>query len=192
MNSWKHFYGNVRSLIIVVTLLFMSCQSHIMKNKTIMEYKPQTFTSVPINSMEQNICSPSNPGPEWRGILINAPEEIGFALGETRIILPICGYYHLDMESLLESQPLKFNVSKKGEDHFFSGFLLDKDPSPQEPEPFSTEVRKEDLKDLSLGSYFNPNLIDYVNVPLITGEYQVFVEYGGIKSNTVIVKVTIK
>ena len=157
-----------------------------------MEFKPQTFSSIPINRMEQNDCSPANPGPEWRGILINAPVEMGFALGETRIILPICGYYHLDMESLLESQLLKFYVFRIGEDHIFSGFLLDKDPSPQAPEPFSTEVKKEDLKGVSLGSYFNPNLLDYVNVPLITGKYQIFVEYGGMKSNTVTVKVTIK
>ena len=157
-----------------------------------MKFNPQKFNNISINTYEQSQCSPAEPGPEWKGIIINAPEEMTFTERQESILLPICGYYRLDMKSLSKSEGLKLNIFKKGSDKMVSGFILEKDPNPQAPEPFSTEVAEEETKDLALGGYFNSNLLDYVDIELETGEYEVYVEDGGMKSNTVIIKVEIK
>jgi len=156
-----------------------------------MEFKPKTFSKVYVNSYEPNLCSPLEQKPEWLGIIIEAPEEIIFSVNEKMIYLPICGYYRLDINSLRTSQPIKLSVNYIGDDKVFSGFLIESDTSPTVPQPKSTEVTEEESEGMALGEYFNPDLLNYVEFPLIPGEIQVFVEYGGMKSNTVTIKIQI-
>jgi hypothetical protein len=157
-----------------------------------MEFKPEKFSKVPVNTFEPNLCSPEEQDPEWRGILIEAPKEVIFSAGDSEKYIPVCGYYQLDMDRLKTSQPLKLNVIKQGDDKIFSGFVVEEDPSPSEPEPFPTDSVEEEDEGLVLGSYFNPDLLNFVRIPLITGEYIIFAEYAGMKSNTVNIKIQVK
>ncbi|NJM12151.1 MAG: hypothetical protein HC889_09940 [Synechococcaceae cyanobacterium SM1_2_3] len=45
------------------------------------------------------------------------------------------------------------------------------------------------LKGIAIGSYFNPNLADYVKLPAVLASYAVHVEYGGFQSNAVKIEV---
>ena len=150
-----------------------------------MELIPKIFHEVEVNSWEENACSPSDPGPEWSGILINGPEKVILSNSGSDAIIPVCGYYQLDLIDIYDADPLRINLKLPGSDDFVIGFIVDNDPSPDEPEPFDTEVNREDLADLGTDGYFNPNILDFVNIILIPGRYELFVDFGGHQSNVI-------
>ncbi len=157
-----------------------------------MEYNPESFSKVIINSREENVCSPKKPEITWRGILINVPVEIIVKPLEDSVIIPLCGFYHLDLSKMHHAEALKFTVIQTEPKVTFVGLFLDEDPSPQAPNPDDEPVNPEDLKGMSTSTYFNPNLLQYVHFPAIPGDYKVYVEYAGSKSNIALFKIRTK
>jgi len=180
---------NILSIGMAVAFLFFACVNNICGGLT-MEFKPKKFSKVPINFNDLNVCSPSatGKGPSWEGIEINVPEQILVPKGSAKPIIPVCGYYCIETIKLMTLQPFKIIIIYHKTNTTFSGLLIDNDPSPEAPDPFedeSDEIDIEEIKGMYNCGYFNPNILDYVRTPpLQSGEYEVFIERGNIKSNS--------
>lgn len=150
------------------------------------------FYQVPLNTRESNPCSPKDPGPKWRGILIQAPKRVVFKrgqeAGEAFAVIPICGFYTLDLVSLMNGAPMTLIATDKSTQRVYSGAVVEADPSPNDPPPDDEPVDPTALKGLATSSYFNPNLASYVGLPARPAVYEVIVEYGGMQSNKVTIE----
>ena len=89
------------------------------------------FDQVPLNSRERTACSPDNPGPRWRGILINAPTRASRQTGS----IPICGLYTLELTAIAANLPLTLVAVDVQRGETFKGAVVNKDPSPEVPPP---------------------------------------------------------
>jgi hypothetical protein len=150
-----------------------------------MEFKPEKFGKVLLNTSVASECSPPEQLPTWRGIIINAPETIKGRVGDSGISIPICGYYQLAMDALEASGPMRFVVKHKDSDSIYRGAMIEEDASPDVPSPNEKALSPEQMKRMASGSYFNPDLLRYVKMPTAPGSYDVYAEYAGAKSNTV-------
>jgi hypothetical protein len=150
------------------------------------------FKSV-VNTQGPNPCSPKDPGPAWRGILIRAPKQVSLTpvSGDSpAIIIPVCGYYMLEVLSLLDSaQQMKMIAKNLKSGRVYQGDVIDRDPSPEIPPPDDKPLDPATLlPGLAIGAYFNKNLAEYVNLPRAPAIYEVYVEYGGLQSNKAIIE----
>ncbi len=159
-----------------------------------MKIDQKLFLNVPLNSNDPNPCSPPDPGPDWRGIKIQAPEQVLFKRGErvgeygAFAAITICGYYLMDVPTVPWTQPMRLFAVDTTTGTGYSGDVIELDPSPEEPPPEDEEpLSPEEVKGLASGGYFNPNLADFVRLPEEPAVYNVHVEYRGFKSNVVTV-----
>lgn len=158
-----------------------------------MDIDPQIFLDVPLNENQPHRCSPSEPAPSWRGVVITAPTRVRFkkgdAVGPTRAFaaIPICGYFRADIRLDRPRQPMRLVAINLRTADEFTGPIVDLDSSPSVPDPDAQPVRAEDVKGLVGGGYFNPNLADYVALPQTSGAYRVHVEWNEFRSNEVTV-----
>src|SRR2546423_8811780 len=85
----------------------------------------KTFAQVPLNTRERTACSPQNPGPEWRGILIQAPARAAHpasaGAGKAPKGVPVCGLYTLDMSALAASGPMMLVALDRQRGEIFKG-----------------------------------------------------------------------
>jgi len=166
----------------------------IQKGVKTMAIDQKLFLNVPLNSNEKNPCSPPEPGPTWRGILIQMPIQVKFKRG-VRIgtqgafaAIPICGYYLLDVPASPVKEPMRLFAVDKRTGKVYSGDVKELDPSPEAPPPESEPLSPEELKGLASGGYFNPNLADFVRLPEISAVYDVHVEFRKFPSNVATVE----
>lgn len=177
------------ALLIIISL---SCNNLVTKQRNNMEFYPQKFSKVPVNTELENLCSPEEPEADWCGILINGPQKIILNHIDEEIFIPICGFYQIETANLLDSKPITLNVMLEGRDEIYSGFSIESSQDLEIPKPQISKLKPEDVKDeLSLG-YFNPDLLEYVDMPITNGVYKVFVEYGNRKSNIITISLEIK
>jgi len=175
-----------------------SCRTDIVKQEKKMEIDQKLFLDVPLNSKAPNRCSPPNPGPAWRGVMIRAPKRVIFER-DKRIgkygafaAIPICGYYFVDVVVDPEAKPMRLVAVDKQTGKIYSGDLVDLEPDIDEPPEDEEPVGPDKLKGLATGGYFNPNLADFVNLPEAPGIYNVHVEYRNFKSNVVTIELVEK
>ena len=68
------------------------------------------FEQVPLNQRLPNPCSPAEPPLPWLGLVIQAPSLVSFKVGQPVdgrfAAIPICGFYRLELLSLLDAKPL--------------------------------------------------------------------------------------
>lgn len=159
---------------------------------------PRVFLQVPLNTFNQTVCTPEQPGdPSWRGILIRTPTRVFFrrgkGVGETKAFaaIPVCGLAYLDVlfPVPLEPEPILLVAKDRRTGKVYSGHIVEVKASPKEPQPPAPSLSQEDVKGLASGTYFNPNLADFVKIPEFPGEYDVHVEIRGIRSNVVRIEV---
>lgn len=190
---------NVNSIYLIICLnifsiFFGTCQTTKVNKTNSMDIKPDIFKNVPLNTSEENPCSP--PEIDSTGIAIQAPAEVTIAVNDANKAIPICGLYMVELLALKKNNlPLKLNVYHIESDFKFSGFMIEKEPHLQAPEPkpqFQVDEPEPDLSGTVIGSYFNPNLLKYVKFPLLPGFYEVHAEYADLASNKVTIKVVIK
>jgi hypothetical protein len=164
-----------------------------------MKFKPETFNKVEPNSIDRiENCAP----PEFlvgeRGIRITAPKEVFIDLSEKRKYIVICGEYSLALAKLEEfANPMLIHVYHVETKKSFKGYLqeINSEPSPSKPPDDSIVIEDTDVtvaKIAAYGSSFNPDILSYVDFPLLPGNYIVYVEYGGEKSNEVLIHVKMK
>jgi hypothetical protein len=178
-----------RNLIIgLLPMLLFSCSSVNNNQRSyLVDSTDKSFFEVLLTSEERTLCSPDEMPSNWIGIVINAPLNID----NNQFVFPICGFYRLSLASINDSDPLKILVRHIETDMQYTGFLIDIDDNPEEPFPLSEGLEGDvgNYENMTLASYFNPNILDYVDMPLIVGRYQVVIEYGNEKSNQVLVSI---
>lgn len=169
-----------------------SRKTKVEKKERPMEIDQKLFLKVPLNSNEPNPCSPQQPDPNWRGILIQAPKQVTFKgsekVGEYGAFaaIPICGYYFLNVPTEPTDESMRLVAVDRRTGTAYSGDIIELNPSPEEPPPEDEEpLSTEEVKGLASGGYFNPNLADFVRLPEEPAVYNVLVEYRGFKSNVV-------
>lgn len=149
----------------------------------------ERFEHVPFGSGARNGCSPAEPALPWHGLVMQAPTQVGYRKGRPAnggfASIPICGFYRIGMEHLLDGRPLML-VAVNLKDHArYSGPMIDPEPGQIEPKPGARPLDPESVKGMSTGGYFNVNLTRYVALPEADAVYQVHAEYGGSVSNPV-------
>lgn len=150
------------------------------------------FQDVPLNTQESNLCSPKDPGPRWRGIQIQAPTRVMFdrrTAREAFVVLPVCGFYTLQLDAL-DSGPMMLIVTDRATRQVYRGAVVDADPNPIVRNPLAPQRNPAKPRG-ALSSYFNPNVARYVEFPMRSASYEVVVEYGGMRSNSVTVEVIV-
>jgi hypothetical protein len=161
-----------------------------------MKIEPKKYENVPINTTEQNNCSPREPMDlDWRGILINAPTKVYFKKDEivddfgAFVQVPVCGYYLLEAEKSDSNENMKIIARNIKNNIKYEGLIFILDYSPEEPPPFDElSFSKEELEGISVGSYFNYNIINFVDLPVEEAKYEVWVNLNNIESNKVIIE----
>ncbi|GMV95715.1 MAG: hypothetical protein AMXMBFR83_00860 [Phycisphaerae bacterium] len=149
------------------------------------------FRNVPLNTNDENPCSPQVADRAWRGIVIRAPRRVTFKPGAARpfAVIPICGYKLLEVPAKPSQERIRLVAVNRATGATYSGEVVELDPSPQEPPPEAPPLSAKELKGLASGGYFNPNLTDFVELPETTATYLVHVEFQGAKSNVVTIAV---
>jgi hypothetical protein len=152
------------------------------------------FDQVPLNSREKTNCSPTGPALPWKGLVIVAPEVVTFesdqVVTDKSVSLPVCGYYRVDLEKLLEGKALALVAVDTATKEEYRGDMLDNDEGIMAPEPEESEpLTASNVEGMSTASYFNPDLFHYIDLPKQDAVYEVYAEYGGYTSNVVRVKV---
>ncbi len=165
------------------------------QNEEIKMMEPKVFLEVPLNTFERTNCSPPEPDPSWRGVVIQAPRRVSFKrgvrVGETKAFaaIPICGLYVLDVPFPVVEDVVQLVAQDKKTGKIYSGPIVELDPSPEAPHPGRPPLRKEDVEGLATGRYFNPNLADFVKLPEAPAVYEVYAEVRGIRSNLVTIEI---
>ncbi len=155
----------------------------------------ETFLTVPLNSYEKNPCSPSVQNLSWRGILIQAPQQVHFKPGKTVgmygafAAIPICGFYLFDISKSPYQAPMCLYAIDKKHDKRYWGNVVELNTSSREPDPEEAPIPDSALEGKAVGGYFNPNLADFVKLPEEPALYDVYVEYMGYKSNIVPIEI---
>ena len=187
----------IRILFCLVAL--SSCQASSTSRSHIVANSNADFKEIELNSDSQNPCSPDiGSQPDFMGIAINVPTEVEFNESEPAedgsfVVIPICGYYQLDMFELSKDSVIQLFAMNIETQQIYRGELVDQDAGTEEPMPLDEpELQPEDLEGQLLSTYFNPNLSHYVNLPVEEATYKILVQIGQVKSNIVEIKVARK
>jgi hypothetical protein len=185
----KQLASSCRLLMISLLLLvlFGCSQTNNNYRRHLMDTNNQSFFDISLNSEERTPCSPAEKPSDWLGVVINAP----LSIDKTKSIFPVCGFYRLSLFNMPDSEPLKIWVRHVESGIEYTGFMIDIDDNLEAPMPFIEAPDKDasEYESMILAAYFNPNILDYVEMPLIAGSYQVVIEYGHEKSNMVRVSI---
>lgn len=170
------------------------------------------------HSVIPNACTPQLEKGKT-GIKINGPRQMicyiitsdTQAIGVTVVpYLPICFSYKITKKRQYkhyEESNIIIYIKNEKDKNWTSGVVHYEDdgyniPSPEEEEDMrkiQEEVKNaqnysEDTLDKgpSFGATMNLNVLEYVNIPLKSGEYEIYLTNFGLESNHIIVKIVIK
>jgi len=149
------------------------------------------FQQVPLDTNTQAACSPTDPGIDWRGVLIRAPSRIVLPKenSEQTLIIPICGLYLVDVANTFRHPGPKILIavdSTSGKT--YKGALVKRPRERIIPPPPSRPVNPNSKA--AFGNYFNVNAADYIVLPLQPAHYRLKIEYAGYQSNEVVIEIT--
>ena len=197
------------------TTAFCQTSKNISKMQTI-QFIPEEFHDVKLGHYESsaNNCTPHYPYFEFQllnEIAINAPEKIifNFSNGDIIPVIPICGAYIITLRRGAKYAHLStqmIHIRKIDEGTVYSGGIIDKnleyehpalppDHLQQQEERARRieEAQKYSDKELdegqASGSAMNINLLEYVDMPLTPGSYEIWLSFNGLESNRVIVEI---
>ena len=145
------------------------------------------FHNVPLNTHEPHACSPTDPGGNWRGILVRAPSRVAPREHETHaaLTLPLCGLYRLGAASVMGQKPMTLVITDHDSKQVYRAEVIEQDSSPEEPPPPSAPLDPAELATMTIGSHFNLDVTTYVALPAGPAHYDIVVEYAGQRSNQV-------
>ncbi len=156
---------------------------------------PEDFLNVDLEVNNMNPCSPPTPTkPGWRGIIIKAPERIYFSedeanpSSESSVVFPICGFYLINIDMDAESTPMTLVAENIDTGQVFKGPMIKDEEIPDEPPPEREPLEPEEVEGMASGGYFNTDLLTYTALPLESAVYNVHVEFSGMTSNAVKVR----
>jgi len=141
----------------------------------------------PYYDAQEHPDSPQAPNPQWRGVLISAPERSVLTLRQPMVILR--GTFAIQGNQMTESSRLVLKAVDLRTKQEYSGVAGQQDPSPVVPDPNADEP--EDPEDIELArqmiytGFFNTDIIGMLGLPRSPGAYRVWAEYGTVKSNEI-------
>jgi len=160
-----------------------------------LQLKANTYTMSDLEplagSRMKTICSPDEPPLPWKGLVINAVGEVKLESKDGFAGLIICGYYRVDLVKLLDGKALNLVAVNVSTGQEYRGEMLDPEEGTIAKNPDAEPVTPDMVEGMSTASYFNPDLLAYVDLPKTSAIYDIFAEYGGHTSNVVRVKVVI-
>jgi hypothetical protein len=158
-------------------------------------YELAKYDDVQLGTREPSACSPTRPDDvKWRGILIQARSHVTLIPGRPAAsgrfaVIPVCGLYMLDLLNLMGGQAMQFVITDAESRQVYRGPVIEVDDNPQAPNPDEKPIDPASLKGIATGSHFNLDATQYVALPARAATYQIAIEYGGSRSNTVTVVV---
>jgi DNA-binding Lrp family transcriptional regulator len=180
------------------------------------KFIPKEFHDVKLGYSQgsSNLCSPKFPsGTPINSITINTPSKIIYNT-ENRdfiFVIPVCAAYQITDRRGYKYSALSrrvLHIKKVGEETIYSGEIVDKDESliilppnydlmvkrhkerVEEAQNYTDEELNE--SQFSSGGYLNINLMEYVDIPLQTGKYEIYLSFCGLESNHTIVEIVFK
>jgi hypothetical protein len=158
-----------------------------------MMFDDKLFEKVSLETSEQNACSPTDPGTNWRGVILRAPSQVFLPdpnSPRSALTIPLCGLYFVDVPSALRHPgPMVLIVVDDISGDVYRGAIATQDPHPTIPPPPSPPLDPALYANQAYGSYFNVDVASYVALPLRPARYRLIVEYAGHRSNEVHVEV---
>jgi hypothetical protein len=140
-------------------------------------------------------CSPDIDDPDFRGIVLNAPEVVYFSPGESNPIsgafaqVIVCGAFAFDYDTMGLEGDFADSIVVVAVDEAsrasFHGTMLGIENQEPEPAGIYGEVTPADLSDDVIGGYFNPNLAVILGLPEKEADYVVYALLGPFESNRV-------
>jgi hypothetical protein len=181
--------------VLLLCLVSAGCRQHGAKKDGAVMTDPEVFQGVELNTFRPGRCSPPEPDPRWRGVAIQAPRRVWFQRGtrvgrtEAFAAIPICGVYMLDVPFPLAKDVIVLVAVEKRTGRQYAGPVQSANPNPTVPPPEGPPLRKEDVKGLASGGYFNPNLADFAGLPEEPGTYDVYAQVRDQRSNVVMIEI---
>ena len=184
------------------------------------KFIPEEFEKIDLESMESEKCrcSPNYPHKirEFNGLKINIPEKILFSSLDENFtpILPVCiahstSYlrtlkYHNFSEKTIYIKPENGDIEYSG--HYFDKRAVNETPMDmdsllaakelQQRQQEIEDAQKLSDRDLNEGSYskgfLNVNAFNYVDMPFLSGKYEIWLTYYGLESNRAIVEIIVE
>ena len=204
----------ILSLLLLIVVMNSSCQNfNKSKNMKNIEFIPKEFHEVELGyyKSEDNECTPLYPYSAYLNneIKINIPKKIIIRRPVSEIvpIIPVCGTYMITFRRGLKYDHLSakmFYIRKVGEERWYSGkmmspnageFLLPPDHDEEERERDEKVKQAQQYSDDELdegngwGSAFNVDLMEYVDIQLEPGVYEVYLSFSGMSSNRMRVEI---
>ena len=163
------------------------------KKDKVKKMDQKIFKNVTLNTFQPTTCSPPQPDPSWRGVVIQAPAKVGFKRGKpfaegAFARIPVCGVYRLNVPFPIVEDVIEIVAKDKKTGKVYSGIVSEVDDSPEELPPPAPPLTKEQVAGLASGRYFNPNLANFVELPHEPAVYEVHVKVRDARSNTVTIE----
>lgn len=137
-----------------------------------------------------NGCTPSIDD-NFVGVKINGPDEITLSAERSEAMIPLCGVYRLIFDYIVKlgspeghmSIIVIHNESQKS----YTGRILGDGPILANPNQMLKNLEGQG-ESFETG-YFDINLLDYVSLPLMSGDYHIYVVLKEYKSNVIHLKI---
>ena len=178
------------------------------------QYIPDEFHDVELSyyNGKEYPCTPSYPNFDLMNeIAINSPSKIICHPKDSGFIptIPLRGFYMITLRRCAKYYDLAadiIHIRKKDEDIWYTGEMKEYTENPILPpghEEAEIERQKEiekaqkyNLEDLNegqaSGGAFNINLLKYINMPFLPGNYEIYMSSCGLESNHVEVEIVIE
>jgi hypothetical protein len=196
-NRWCQCTGAIRhfgSVIVWVWVLFCIAGDVTLFNNVAYPSSEEsvkmenTFSGFKPGNHGANGCTPSI-GDDFLGIKINGPEEIVLSKGQ--MILPLSGIYRFRVDYILKfgspEEHMSIIVSNREKKKSYAGRIRSLDPILDDPTTVSIDA--ETAKTTYETGYFDINVLDYVSLQLVPGDYDVYVVLEEHKSNMIHIKI---
>lgn len=182
------------------------------------KFIPEEFNNIKLgyNETEQSVSSLQFPdGIPINTITISTPDKIvcNLKYEDFTPVIPVCAVYLVSLKRGLKYNDLSammLHIRKLDEKAVHSGEIVDKGLGDDHPilPPGHLEDEKQrlamveeaqgysdeelDLPGLFEGNFLNINLIEYIDIPLKSGKYEIYLSFSGLESNRTIVEVLCK
>ena len=187
------FVNSKRTVFISFLTIGLAAWLPVSSGETKFSDKSCDFNKVPVNTAYKNDCSPVVYEDNFFGIKIKAPKEVkisqsGKHLTEKYANIPILGYFNISLADLIKDSNIKLIAENSTSGKQFTGNITDQH-NMQAMAERAKAFSKKKLDEQSFGSFINPNLAKYVELPNETATYRVSVVLGKYESNPVDLKI---
>lgn len=193
----------MKTFVYIVFITLISCSDKINENNAAGELlleKNNQFKSVQPNTLLSYECSPDVDDPEFRGIMLNAPETIWYEPNQHNLFtggfanIIVCGTYVFDYFTNNLNGQFVGSILLVAVDSIthtvYSGHFdpLNESIPPPDPEK-DLGISRSVLEKRGIKGFFNPELSSVLKLPDKEASYHVYATLGEYKSNQIFLNV---